>query len=61
MRIVLHRIRLEVLPAIKLDDQPRFETGKVREVPADGSLPAKLAPCDLPVAQALPQALLCFG
>ena len=50
-----------MLPAIKLDDQPRFETGKVREVPADGSLPAKLAPCDLPVAQALPQALLCFG
>ena len=50
-----------MLPAIKLDDQLRFNAREVGEVRSDGSLAAKLASRYLPVAQALPESLFCFG
>jgi len=47
--------------AVGLDDQPALRTVEVRDVVADGDLPAELEAVQLSVAQALPEHLLRRG
>ncbi len=56
-----HRFRLEVLVAVKFDDQHRFDAGEIREVVAHGTLAAEFVAAELTVSQRRPQASLGVG
>ena len=53
-----HRFRLEVLAAIELNDQHRFDASEVCEIPTDGALTSKLVAVELSIPQRTPQGLL---
>jgi hypothetical protein len=47
---------IAVVVAVDFDHQPCLQAGEVGEVGADGNLASKLAPHQLPAAQAVPEA-----
>lgn len=51
---------LEVLRAIKLNNQLRFQTYEIKNVVTVGMLAAKLETAHLPAAQVPPQTALCI-
>ena len=61
LRIRRDRFILEVLPAIQLDDQHRFDAGEVCEASTDRMLTTKLVAVELAVAQRAPDRSLGVG
>jgi hypothetical protein len=59
--IDLDRIRLEMLSAVELDEEPCFDAREVRDVLANGMLPAELVAAEPTIAHALPQCVLGIG
>jgi hypothetical protein len=59
--VYIRRGSFVVLPAIQLDDQSRFDTGKVSEERADRVLTPELVAAESAIAQVTPQQTLGIG
>jgi hypothetical protein len=59
--VCCHHFRREVLASVEFDDQHRFDTSEVCEVPTDRTLATNLVATELPVAKRRPQASLSIG
>jgi hypothetical protein len=46
---------LSMLPAIKLDHKPRFDTREIGDIAADGNLATETVAADLPPAEVIPK------
>ena len=50
-----------MLPTVDLNDQPRFEADKIKDVAVEGNLPFELQPLQLFVAKRLPEQIFRLG